>query len=121
MRQVLSLFIILFSLFSFAKTNINQQKSELHWKGKKVTGEHHGVVKLKSGYFDVKKQKAEVEVDMTTIDVLDLKGEWKDKLMNHLRSDDFFAVNKHKTAKIQINKIIAAGKGLYNVAGTLTI
>ena len=45
---------------------------------------------------------------MTSINTTDLKGEWKDKLDGHLKADDFFGVEKFKTAtlvfKISVQK-----------------
>ncbi|MCB0391847.1 MAG: YceI family protein [Bdellovibrionales bacterium] len=121
LKQLIFAFTILFSLSSLANIVVDPTKSVINWKGKKVTGEHVGTVKVKSGNFDLKKQKATVVVDMTSIDVTDLKGEWKGKLMNHLRSDDFFSVDKHKEAKLVLDKMINAGKDKYNVSGKLTI
>lgn len=84
-------------------------------------GEHFGLIKIKSGTLNIEKQQAEVIVDMDSIDVANLDGEWKDKLMNHLRSDDFFSVKKYQTAILKINKMTKNKNGSYQAVGTLQI
>jgi polyisoprenoid-binding protein YceI len=59
---------------------------------------------------------------MTTINTTDLKaGEGKENLDGHLKADDFFGVEKHKTAKLVFTNISGKGKGLYTVTADLTI
>ena len=41
-------------------------------------------------------------MDMNTISCDDLQGEWMDKLIGHLKNDDFFGVNKHPTSTLSI-------------------
>jgi polyisoprenoid-binding protein YceI len=61
-------------------------------------------------------------VDMTTIDCTDLEGEWKDKLVNHLKSADFFGVETYPTATFVITDVVSRGKpGEYKVVGDMTI
>ena len=44
------------------------------------------------------------------------------KLVGHLKSDDFFGVEKHPTASLQVTKVISRGKvGSYKIIGDLTI
>jgi polyisoprenoid-binding protein YceI len=57
---------------------------------------------------------------MTTINVLDLEGDGKQKLEGHLNSDDFFGVKDHPTAKFVINTVAKKGD-TYGVSGTMTI
>ena len=42
-------------------------------------------------------------------------------MVGHLRSDDFFSVEKHKTATLNINKIQKASDKFYLVTGDLMI
>jgi len=53
----------------------------------------------------------EFTADMTSINVTDLEGDSKEKLTGHLRSDDFFGVETHKTAKFVITTV--AKKTMY--------
>ena len=59
---------------------------------------------------------------MTTINCEDLQGEWADKLVSHLKSDDFFGVATYPTAKFVITSVVSRGKpGEYKIVGDLTI
>jgi polyisoprenoid-binding protein YceI len=58
---------------------------------------------------------------MTSIVTTDLTGEYKDKLEGHLKSDDFFGVEKFNTATLVITKVKAIGKNTYNASANLTI
>lgn len=99
-------------------------QSTVEWVGKKVTGQHNGTVTLKSG--NLKYDQGQLvggtfEIDMTTIDNSDLTGEWKDKLVGHLKSDDFFGVNTYPTAKFVITQVVPQGSNKYKVIGDMTI
>lgn len=108
---------------------VSAEKSTFKWIGKKVTGEHYGAVKFSGGTINVEKNNVtggELTVDMTTIDVQDLTGEWKDKLTGHLKSDDFFSTEKHTKSTLKLKTLTAikgakAGENNYNVVADLTI
>lgn len=104
---------------------VNTEKSDLHWYATKVTGKHDGKVKLASGTLitngkDVTGGK--FDIDMTTITVLDLPAdnEYNGKLLGHLKSDDFFSVEKHNKAHFEITKVAAKGNE-FMVTGKMTI
>ena len=61
-----------------------------------------------------------IMVDMTSIVVTDLEGDYKNKLEGHLKSDDFFGTNNYKSSKLVFTKV-SKKKGLYTVVGDLTI
>lgn len=80
---------------------VNAEKSALFWTARKVTGMHTGRLALKSGSLEVLNGvpvSATMVMDMTTIDVTDLQGEMKERLIGHLHSDDFFHTEKHPEA-----------------------
>ncbi len=87
---------------------VNVQESEIKWLGKKVTGQHDGIIKIKSG--EIKHDNGKItggkfEIDMNSITVQDLKDEEQNKkLTGHLKSDDFFGSDKYPTAKFEITK-----------------
>ncbi|MBJ7882401.1 YceI family protein [Gelidibacter salicanalis] len=114
-----------FAAFSFTTVkNVDVTNSAITWVGHKVTGQHDGSITLKEGTlkFDDKEQLTggSFIMDMTTLTVEDLEGESKGKLEGHLKSDDFFGVDNHKTSKFVITKV--EGKnGKYKVTGDLTI
>ena len=97
----------------------------INWRATKVTGEHSGAVKLKSGVFHIKEGKLKAgsfEIDMKTIENTDMQpGEYKTKLENHLKSDDFFSVEKHPVAKLDITKAEFVKDKNYSITGKLTI
>lgn len=103
---------------------VNTDKSEITWKGEKVTGSHYGKVNVKSGKLDIQNDKlvgGKVVVDMTSITNDDLEGEWNTKLVGHLKSDDFFGVETYPTATFTIQRAVEAANGEYTVTGDLTI
>ncbi len=103
--------------------DLDTAKSKVVWVGKKVTGEHTGMITVKSGSLEMKEGKlsgGEVVMDMTTITTTDLTGEYATKLVTHLNSPDFFDVNNHKTATFKAKSVSEKG-GKYLVKGDLTI
>jgi len=107
------------------KVEAEVSKSNIVWKGYKVTGSHTGNISLKSGELDFEDGKlvgGSFVVDMTSIEVTDLSGEYKQKLEGHLKSDDFFGVKSNPSAKFVITKVAPQGTpGDYKVTGDLTI
>ncbi len=123
---IVSLALTLLTNLATAQTyNLDVQKSKLNWLGKKVTGEHHGTIKFKSGKVEFKGSDlkgAEFEVDMDSIVNEDLtSAEYNKKLVGHLKSEDFFSVEKFKTAKLKVKDVILGKGGVYNVTADLTI
>lgn len=103
---------------------IDATKSKVIWTGKKVTGQHVGTVNVKSGslkYDGSNLTGGEFIIDMTSIDTTDLSGEWKGKLDNHLKSEDFFDTSKNKTAKLVIKSAQFGKGGHWDVNAELTI
>ena len=60
-------------------------------------------------------------VDMTSLTNEDLTGEWKQKLEGHLKSDDFFSVEKYPKATLIIKKVNSQNNNVYELTGDLTI
>ncbi len=131
-KSVLSLAFAL--VFGFAATatepiegekkEVNTETSKVTWKAYKVTGSHTGTVDLNSGALMFEGDKligGEFVVDMPTLVSTDLEGEYKGKLEGHLKSDDFFGVTTHPTAKLVFTEVTASGKNSYEVTGDLTI
>ena len=105
--------------------NVDVAESKVEWVGKKVTGQHNGTVAIKTGELNIQKgmlKGGEFVMDMTTITSTDLEGEYQGKLNGHLKSADFFGVDKYPTASFKITKVAAKGSaGRYDVTGNLTI
>lgn len=104
---------------------VSADKSEMTWTGYKVLGKHTGTVKVKSGslsFADEELMGGTFEIDMSSLKCTDLEGKMAGKLEGHLKSADFFGVEKHPTAKFEITKVVSRGKtGEYKVLGNLTI
>jgi polyisoprenoid-binding protein YceI len=104
---------------------VDTTTSNIVWQAYKVTGQHTGNVKLKSGSLvmtDGKLTGGSFEVEMNTITCTDMQGEYADKLIGHIKSEDFFGVAKHPTAKYVITKAIPTDtKGNYKIVGNMTI
>jgi polyisoprenoid-binding protein YceI len=103
---------------------IDASKSSIHWVGKKVTGSHEGTITLKEGTLIFKGKKlvgGNFTVDMTTINTTDLEGKGKANLDGHLKSDEFFGVEKFPTATLVIKSLGEKGNGVYAVTADLTI
>ena len=101
--------------------------SSLKWIGTKVTGKHNGTVAIKEGSLSVKDGQltgGSFVLDMEKIVVEDLKaGQGKEKLEGHLKSGDFFEVEKFPTASFEITKVTPSTEGDYNTVldGNLTL
>lgn len=100
-------------------------KSTINWKGYKVTGQHSGTIDLKNGklLFDGEKLiGGNFAMNMQSIICTDLEGGTAKKLEGHLKSADFFGVEKYPTASFKITKVVSRGKpGDYKIVGNLTI
>lgn len=133
--------ILLFAVFglltiSSAKQNteqsitINTQNSTLEWVGTKVTGTHNGTILMESGTVRLKEDRlvgGTFIIDMTSLVNLDIETEeWNQKLVGHLKSEDFFSVVSHPTATFEITKAqfrhsVKANEANYDISGILTI
>lgn len=110
-------------------TRIDPEQSKLEWEGSKIIGsKHFGTVSIKDGYLVSLDDgfAGEFIINMNTITSTDLADnkDKHDKLVGHLKSDDFFSVEKHPTARFKISKAVPAiGKEgtNYLVTGDLTI
>jgi len=94
--------------------------TKLSWLGEKVLGQHTGTILLKSGWLDWNDNRitgGEFIIDMTTIK--DDGG--NETLERHLKSDDFFGVEKSPTARIVLKESSSFEKGTGTVKGELTI
>jgi len=104
---------------------VNPKESSLSWKGKKVTGEHTGNINLASGalVWDGKTLKGgNFDIDVTSITITDLTDAGSNaKLLGHLKSDDFFGVEKFPKASFVITSVTAKEDHNYAVKGKLTI
>jgi len=123
--SVVSIIVLTSTTLFSQEFKVDTKASQLKWRGEKVTGEHWGYVDLKSGSLTVENGKltdGEFATDMSTITVKDLEpGEWNDKLLGHLKSDDFFSVAKHPESTFDIRIVKDLGNNKVKITGDLTI
>ena len=104
--------------------------SVLEWTGRNINNRHYGRIPFSGGVIVVSSgalRSGEIALDMTGISNLDLQDEaYRLMLEGHLKSDDFFAVDRFPVATIDIigwQPIMGATPGSpnYTVQGRLTI
>lgn len=101
------------------------EASSIEWKGFKPTGTHNGIIQISSGVVKVSDGKVESGsflVDMASIKVLDIpvEKEGNGKLVGHLKSPDFFDVEKFPSAAFEVTGISEAD-GKTMLSGNLTL
>jgi len=132
-KYLLILFLILNSLATYSQTksrSIDINKSNVRWYGDEITGKQHfGSLKFKEGKIILsgtgkvsdKIISGNFTVDMTSLSVEDLSGKGKNNLEGHLKSDDFFSVDKYNYAFLKILKSNDPINGVQTLNGDLTI
>ena len=109
---------------------VETSQSNLEWNGKKVTGEHTGNIAISKGDILVNGNKivgGNVLIDMNSITNKDITDDsYKQKLLGHLKSDDFFSAEKHPTGNFKITSVspikgAQAGAANHTVKGDLTL
>lgn len=108
-----------------AEIKFSGDDSKIEWTGRKtVTGSHDGGFAKFNG--SVTLDKAGKEVTYVTVEI-DMNSIWADdkanpnaKLLGHLKSDDFFNVEKFPKAKFESTRIEKKGEQ-YEVTGNLTL
>ena len=113
-----------------ATLKVDPTKSTMTWTGRKLTGEHTGTVKISRGDLQLDGNKltgGAFDIDMTSMTNTDVTdAESNANLMGHLKSGDFFAVDKYPTATFKITRVTliagaTAGQPNYTVDGDMTI
>ncbi len=106
--------------------NIDTEKSTVKWTGYHLAKsyDHYGNVNIKSGSLEIENGKltgGTIVIDMNSITNEDIAKE-KDnaKLVNHLKSEDFFNVSEFPEATLNITSANASGS-TYQVEGNITI
>ena len=110
--------------FTVEKEDVKIKDSALTWVGSKITGSHEGTIGLKSGYLTLDNNDlvgGEFVIDMTTIVCTDLSGKGKASIESHLKSDDFFSVDKFPNASLTILNVKKKSLGQYHVNANITI
>ncbi len=87
---------------------LNAGKSNFFWSGGLKFGPktHNGKLRLLNGNINLNEQNisGDVTINMLSLNNSELVGTSSERLVGHLRSADFFDVEKYPTAKLSINK-----------------
>ena len=115
----------LFTAIQAQTYRADQAKTVIWWQGKKIGGEHRGTIKLKSAEVEMKYNKPSggtVVIDMNSIVNTDIENEGtRKRLEDHLKSEDFFDVEKYPEARFEITGSERNNGGSIKVTGNLTI
>lgn len=109
---------------------IDVERSVVEWSGRNINNRHHGRITLSAGEVVLKNgrpKSGHFVLDMKTITNVDLQDEnWRDLLLRHLMSEDFFDVEHFPAVIFELRgaaEIAACTPGTPNmeIAGSLTI
>ncbi len=126
MRTIIISLSLIFLAFAANAENgeLNVEKSNVTWKGSKVGGSHNGNIQFQEGSVIIENgylAGGTFIMDMSTISNNDLTGGMRDRLLNHLKSDDFFSVEKFPTSRFETTEVKRKEEGSYEVTGNITI
>ena len=99
-------------------------KTELVWKGEKLTGYHYGNLVVSNGFIKWLNNapvEVKVEIDMNSMTCSDLSGSLSDKLISHLKSKEFFDVENFGKAIFYSDSFTRIENDSFLVSGNLTI
>lgn len=108
-----------------AKFQIQQASSTINWTGKKVLGLHTGSINIANGFIEIVNNNilgGEIQIDMTSIVITDIEDKKTNQdFLAHLLNDDFFSVDKFKSAKLTINGSSKIETNKFKIDGNLNI
>jgi len=117
--------LIVFPLSAQKKLAADPSATQITWTGKKLGKEHFGTISLKDGFIHIDNNAitgGEFLVDMTTIKSTDIEDEkMNGMLVGHLKSDDFFGVEKYPASKLVLTGSSKFVNGTATVKGIMTI
>jgi polyisoprenoid-binding protein YceI len=104
------------------KYTLDPSRSEVSFIGKKITGQHTGVFKKVSGEIELRGEVADNGVVRVSIDLASVKTD-DDELDDHLRSKDFFDVERFPTATFASTALAPSQKPgtTHTIYGNLTL
>jgi len=97
-------------------------QSKIEWTGSKVTGKHEGSFQQFDGWIALADDKPETAKFAVAIDMTSVKSD-DEKLTGHLKSPDFFDVEKNPKASFVSTEIKAGGEkgATHTITGDLTL
>ena len=126
-KFIITITLTLISIsFSYSQSlTANKTQSLIRWYGEELTGKtHFGNLSFKEGRIELQDGLiigGNFVVNMTSLSVEDLSGGAKARLEGHLRSDDFFSVDKYPEATLKITQKAKVEGDVQKLYGELTI
>lgn len=105
---------------------LSSSESKVIAVGAKVTGKHEIAFPIQEGTLQLSENplclsSGKIVLDIAHLQVLDLQGEDKKELEDHLRSEDFFLAEKHPTAVFEITGCEKGTGDTILLSGNLTM
>lgn len=110
-----------------AQYNVDAAASVVNWEGAKIAYGHAGTVPVVDGQLIVSNDEivgGKFSLDLRKMASSDLEGEKAEKLLGHLKSADFFDVEKYPMASFvitQVQKSNSADGSTHDISGNLTM
>ena len=89
---------------------VDNSQSTVEWVGTKPTGHHTGTFKIKEGTVTTDGNNVtggKFTIDVASVEPVDQDAEGNAKLQKHLKSADFFEVEKYPTGTFEITQVTA--------------
>lgn len=109
---------------------VDTEKSVLEWVGRNINNRHYGRIAVSDGEIAMENGRpvsGKLVLNMNEITNADIQDEgWRGMLIRHLKSDDFFDVEKYPTARFELHNSVAIpgatpGTPNFEISGSLTI
>lgn len=103
---------------------VDPASSKIEWTAYKMTGQHNGTLQVKSGSLEFNGNKltgGKFDIDMNSLAITDIQGAMMERLLGHLKNDDFFSVDKFGTSSLVIKKAEQKSATLYKITADLII
>ena len=126
-KFIITITLTLISIsFSYSQSlTANKTQSLIRWYGEELTGKtHFGNLSFREGRIELQDGLiigGNFVVNMSSLSVEDLSGGAKARLEGHLRSDDFFSVDKYPEATLKISQKAKVEGDVQKLYGELTI
>jgi len=122
--KITSLLALLLS-FTFVQAawslDVDVAQSRVLWAGHKIVGGHTGTIKVKSASLNWDNDKltgGKIVMDLNDISVDELPADKQTRFLSHMKSADFFEVEKYPEASFEITEVTPETlKGKLNIKG----
>ncbi|MCU0328926.1 MAG: YceI family protein [Chitinophagales bacterium] len=126
MKKLIVLVFLLYSASSIAQIfKLLPGESYIKWSGSALRKEHNGYIEFKDAAWTFANNNwtsGMLEVDMNSITNTDINDtKLNQKLVDHLKSDDFFDTKNFPTAELKIEKSVPIDSSSYQLYGLITI